>query len=267
MTQDDNQTGLAGVTAGETVNPSEATAKEATAEKDTKAPPTEEVTPAKSEDADAGDDAGDKPRKPSGSARKAERIRELEARIIELEQRAVAPEPAKIPKLEDFPDWDSHQVALAKYAAREAVQEASRTTTESELERARGDLAAEAVRLHQSRVEQARERIPDFDKTLKAYQGPAPSEPLSMMVLESDKSELLALHFATRPELVRELNALPPANAARRIGQIEARLSYPTAKTVSDAPPPVGGLKGAASPSKDAASMSHDELRRMFART
>ena len=37
------------------------------------------------------------------------------------------------------------------------------------------------------------------------------------------------------------------AKRAREIGRIEARLSYPQPKTVSSAPPPIGGVKGGGS--------------------
>jgi hypothetical protein len=266
MIEDDNLTADAGVeTLVEANEPSEGAAK-AASEKDTTSPPTEEGA-AKDETADAGDDAGDKPKKQSGSARKAERIRELEARIAELEHRTKSVEPDAPPKLDDFPDWDTHQVALAKYAAKQAVQEATRSTAETELAEARQAVMREAISAHLEREKEARERIPDYDKKLKSYTGPAPRGDLAALMIESDKSALLAIHLADRPELVRELNNLPPTAAARRIGQIEARLSYSAPKTASNAPPPVGALKGGASASKDPASMSHDELKRMFART
>lgn len=261
MLEDDTLNATAGAEPLATnVEPSEEAAK-AASEKDTTSPPTEEGA-AKEDKADAGDDAGDKPKKQSGSARKAERIRELEARIAELEQRTKTVEPDAPPKLEDFPDWDTHQVALAKYAAKQAVQEATRSTAETELSAAREAIIKEAVTAHQERAKEARDRIPDYDKILASYSGPQPSDVVAGEILTSDKSELLALHFATRPELVRELNNLSPTAAARRIGQIEARLSYPSPKTQSSAPPPVGAVKGGASPQKDPGEMSFDEYRR-----
>lgn len=266
MIEDDNLTAVAGETAGDVVNPSEDAAK-AASEKDITSPPTEEGG-AKEATAEAGEDAGDKPKKLSGSARKAERIRELETRIAELEQRSnAAPEADKPPKFEDFPDWDAYEQARTQHAVKMALKEAGKANAASELDSAKAEFVREAVEAHKMRTAEARQRIPDYDKTLASYAGPAPTDALATMIVESDKSELLALHFASRPELVRELNQMSPTAAARRVGQIEARLSYPTAKTASNAPPPVGALKGGASPTRDPSNMSHDEFKRMFART
>jgi hypothetical protein len=268
MTEDDNLNAIAGEGAGENVQTSEAKAqavadKDETALSDDKSAENEGGEP-------AGEDAGEKPRKQSGSARKAERIRELEAKVAELESRGVKPgDQAAMPKLEDFPDWDSHQAALIKYAAREAIKEAAKATTDEDLQEARKSLFQEQLDSHNLRMAEARQRIPDYDKALAEYRdkgNPAPTFAVEAIVLESDKSELLAYHFATRPELVRELNRMNPIAAARRIGQIESRLSYAQPKKQTDAPPPVSGLRGGASPSKDPATMGHDEFKAMFAR-
>jgi hypothetical protein len=45
-----------------------------------------------------------------------------------------------------------------------------------------------------------------------------------MAVLEQDNSEALAIHFARNPEVLEELNQLPPAAAVSRVGRIAAQL-------------------------------------------
>lgn len=261
MTEDDNLNGVAGEPAGDNVEASEATATEA--KKDETTPPAQVETDGK---ASAGEPAGEEPKKPSGSARKAERIRELEARLAELEARAAKPaEQTAPPKLDDFPDWDTHQAALIEYAARKALAETSRTAAAEELSSVREETLREQLSAHEARVADARQRIPDYDKKLAEFRtaGHAPpTQEVVAMLIESDKSELLAYHLATRPDLVRELNRMPLPSAARRIGQIEARLSYPSPKTQSEAPPPMAGLRGGASPNKPLAEMSYEEYRR-----
>lgn len=260
MLEDDNLNPVAGEPAGDVTNPSEEAAA-AAPEKDTKATPTEEGAGEK-DTPDAGEDAGEK--RKSGSARKTERIRELEAKLAELEQRVKAPEPEAPPKLEDYPDWDAHQRAVARFEARQEYREQSQQQAKSELTEARQAMLRETVEAHQSRVIEARERIPDFDKTLKAFRDAGhqpPSPEVYSFILESEKSPLLEVHLATRPELVRELNNLNPVAAARRIGQIEARLSYPAPKTQSAAPAPMGAVKGGASPQKDPSSLSYAEFK------
>jgi hypothetical protein len=59
-------------------------------------------------------------------------------------------------------------------------------------------------------------------------------------VLTSEKGPELALHLANNPEIMRELNSLPPLVAARKLGTIEATLSRKVEKkTVSNAPDPL----------------------------
>src|SRR5215218_1111730 len=200
---------------------------------------------------DEGDDAkgeedGDKPANLSRSQLMRRQVEALRAENAELARRLTGGQkdaPAA-PKFEDFQgDYDAYDAARIKWAATEAIREASRSHDEERLERSTTELRAETLREFQASQESARKALPDFDTVVgKASMQIAPH--LGQAIIESDKSGLLQYHLATRPDLVHELNNSSPIEVARRIGRLEARLSLPTPKKTTQAPPPPAAVKG-----------------------
>lgn len=258
MQEDDNLTAVAGADEQPATieNPSEAKAAEATpkpeAEKDSAEPRDEQgdAGEGKDDDADAaGDEAGGK--RKSGAARSRETIQKLKDHITYLESRSAgnSGEADKAPRLEDFSDFDAFENAKAAFAVRQAIKSERQSVQEEELKSARAEQARELLRSHGERAAEARKHFDDYDKTVTSFDWANNcAQHVADLALESDKSELLQYHFASKPEVLRELNRLSPTAAARRIGQIEARLFYPKPKTETKAPPPVGGLSGGSSP-------------------
>lgn len=247
---------------------SEATAKAneaaANANKDETASPD---TGAKDEGDAGGDEpAGEKKSKP-GSVKLKEKVQRLEREIEDLRSRQTGTTTENIPKLEDFDfDYDKFEVAKAVYVAKQVAEQTKAQTTEERVGSLENERAAAIIGAHEARIAEAKDRIPEFDKVI-ASAGKIPATPdLNRAVLESDKSALLLHHLSSRPQEVAELNQMTPVQLARRIGQIEARLSYPTARTQSNAPPPVGGLRGGSAPNFDPATASHEDMKALFAR-
>ncbi len=59
-------------------------------------------------------------------------------------------------------------------------------------------------------------------------------------VLTSEKGPELAIHLANNPDVMRDINTLPPLVAARKLGSLEAKLSGEVKKkTVSKTPEPL----------------------------
>lgn len=249
MTEVDPQGQEAGASVlAEKVETSEASAtldtlvsKDASAEKDSTA--TTETTGASEESADAGD-AGEEPKRKTGSARKSEEIASLRAEVERLRGQVANAPVDKPPALADFDDYDKYEMAKLEYAAKRAVSDSRRADASMRLKDVEQQHIAALARDHQSRVAEARVKIADYDKVFKEYYGPSPSPSLDLAIVESDKSELLTYHLAKRPELVRALNAMTPVHAARELGRLEAKLSYPAQRTETKAPPPVAALKG-----------------------
>lgn len=238
-------------------------------------------TPAKAETAaegdtqseDAGSNAGSEGRKP-GSVRSRERVRSLEAQVLQLrrELETERGEKLKAPTLEQF-EYDSDKFDAAK--AEFQAEVTARRVRQALVEDRAGSLEAERFQAiqddHLARIQEARAKITDYDEVLKKgseirFPDQESQQRLNSAIIESEKSDLLLYHLASRPEVALELSQMSPVQMARRIGQIEARLSYPNARTETKAPPPVSGLRGGAVPSKDPDSMSHEDFKRMFSR-
>jgi len=267
MNEDDNLNPDSGAEVLENGKPSEVTAKaaaEATTNKDETASPD---TGAKDErDAGGDEPAGERKSKP-GSAKLKEKVQRLEAEIAQLRSAKPAAEPAAIPKLEDFEfDTDRYEAAKAVYAAQQVAERIQAKAAEDRVGSLENERAAAILGAHEARIAEAKERLPEFDAALAKAKAIPVTQDVNRAVLESDKSALLLHHLSSRPDEVAALNQMTPVQLARRIGQIEARLSYPTARTQSNAPPPVGGLRGGSAPNFDPATASHEEMKALFAR-
>lgn len=95
----------------------------------------------------------------------------------------------------------------------------------------------------------ARERMPDFDAVVTPqtpiHQNAAP------FIVESDKGAELAYYLGKNPDVAMSLYQkfeTAPAQALIELGRLEARLSSPPPKPVSQAPKPAPMLQGSASP-------------------
>jgi len=60
----------------------------------------------------------------------------------------------------------------------------------------------------------------------------------------SEQGPQILYHLGKNPEEAMRIARLPPAHAALEIGRLEAKLSLPQAKTVTQAPPPIRPLSG-----------------------
>lgn len=223
---------------------------------------------------DDGEDDGDpsKPRRPSRSQRYKRTIELMGAELDELRRRVPPERPQQDagkptaqegdeapPKEGDFNgDYLAFERALNAFNVRKAARDAVR----SEAERERGERAAardaernrEVYLGHMERVEEARERIPDFDTTLKAAGDLRVRPEVERELVESDKSALLLLHLAKNPDKARELNQLSGRELARAIGRLEGQVRMPATKKATEAPPPVAPLNGSSAPAFDPAA-------------
>jgi chaperonin cofactor prefoldin len=142
------------------------------------------------------------------------------------------------PKFEAFAgDYEAFETARIEWAARKTVREQQRVLDTQRERAVETEVQAEVLREFQSQQNEARKALKDFDQVLAKGTAPV-ARHVGELVIESDKAALLQYHLAQRPDLVAELNSLSPRDAARRIGRLEARLSLPTPKTATKAPPP-----------------------------
>jgi hypothetical protein len=217
------------------------------------------------------DDTGDKPRKRSQSQRYRDRIARLSAEL-EAERRRANPPAAPAgdddlvePRQADFADdYLAYDRALRDYQIRRALRDERRRDAEIE---ARADAATamrERLAGYHERLAALKERIPDFDDTLRAAAGIEVRDDVRDLILGSSKGPLLAYYLARNPDALDDINRLPPIEAARRIGNLEARIRGANPVSATNAKAPVTPPRGGASAPRalDPERMSHAEYRK-----
>jgi hypothetical protein len=226
-------------------------------------------------------EAGERQRPRSRSARYRERITRLERENEELRRGTPArqaPVAAKdddddkdlvAPKETDYPDdYLAYQNALNEYRTRKAVREENRRLAKRNADATATADAAAALRERRAgfaaRLDQVKDRIPDYEKVVKSGATLPIRDDVRDAVLESTKGPLLTYYLLKNPEVLDEINHMSPAAAARKIGNLEARLRLPQPKTSTKAPPPKPALKGGGGSAKnlDPATMSNEEYRK-----
>jgi hypothetical protein len=217
------------------------------------------------EDEDEGEQP--KPKKPSGSERLKRRISALEAQLAQQDRRppaagdekalasAVEAEIGAPPKESEFPDWFAYERALTAYETEKRIVSRELKGRAAQAEQATRARVAELVEDHNDRLEELERRLPGSRAKLAAVDGVPVARHVEHLILESEKSAHLALHFAEHPEKLAALNRLPPVAAARELGRLESRLSLPKPRTETKAPAPIRSPKGGAAPSSPDADL------------
>lgn len=195
----------------------------------------------------------------------AERAEARRLKIIE------AGKTEKPPVETDFSDY-------AEYVAAKAVWTAEQRTTQRQAE-AYGEEAdaarqqAETIKAqeqqiaHQQwadKVSDAKSRYADFDAVALSNDVPITPQ-VAEMLMASDKGADLAYHLGKHKAVAAEIAALSrtsPVQAAWALGRIEATLSLPAPRTVSQTPDPIAPSRGKASAQPDPAKMSMEEYAR-----
>lgn len=224
-----------------------------------------------SEDENEGNDDDKPKRRRTGSERLKRRIASLEAELRNRTSvpaagdeaaisRAVEERIGKPPKQEDYTDYLEYERAATAYeldkrqATREVRSEASQAHARQE------EHFQDLVADHKDRLNALEKVLPGARKTIQSLNQEI-SPGVGTLILESEKSALIAFHLAKNPEKLAELNGMSERAAAREIGRLEARLSLPKPKTSTSAPPPVTPPRGSAAPAKDPSKMSPAEYR------
>ena len=82
------------------------------------------------------------------------------------------------------------------------------------------------------------------------------------VIASSDKGPEVLYHLGNNPQEAERIAQLPPTHAALEIGRLEAKISLPKAKTVSEAPPPINAINGGGeSPAIDPDKMTPEQFR------
>lgn len=205
------------------------------------------------------EDDAERPRNRSGLQRMKSRLAQAEAELAQLRGQPkaagvdvdamIAKRLGEPPKESDYNgDYLAFSEDMQAYKAAKFIEKAN-VSREIEQDRAKADiLRREAQYDHEERIKAAEQRIPDFAQVIRNAKDVRISDQVSELIVESDKSAELLYTLAKNPDIADELNGLSPIQAAKRLGQIEARLTTPQPKKATGAQAPNTAVRGGAAP-------------------
>lgn len=197
-------------------------------------------------------------RKISAQAGVIERIeterQELRRQLESLQKSKATDTP---PNPSEFANGEWDPAYIAKLSAHESLKAVRAQLDEREQREATERQKQAATSAHQRLEESAakvRERLPDFDETLKAFLddgGEFAPHVQAAVSASGERAAIVAYNLAKDPELVERLNAMPREEALMEIGELRAKARLPEPRTQTKAPAPITALKGGAAPGTD----------------
>jgi hypothetical protein len=191
-----------------------------------------------------------------------QKVADAEARAARIRDAGKSSAP---PTEKDFPDYVEYVAARAVWAQEQRLTErdAGFVTEEAEQARRQADMLAEqekrVIEAHwRAQMQEAKGRYADFDAVVTNPNVPIPTG-LAEIIMAADNAADVAYHVASQPKLAAELARLPPIEAARAIGRIEATVSLPKPRTQTTAPAPIAPVKAGAGARPDPSRMSYAE--------
>lgn len=165
---------------------------------------------------------------------------ELRQKFAPPQQPQHAQGPAQSPKPEDFNgDYDAYQAAVIDFRVQQGISQYAQQQQRQEQVRQYQDRAAKADMNFTKKLTEAAAKDPTVIAVLQA--APALRPDLQVNLGEYPEPVALAKHLATNPELVFEMNNLPPDLAVQRMWMIGQSLagSKTQPASASKAPPPI----------------------------
>jgi hypothetical protein len=227
-----------------------------------KAPPSTEPTPdvpaekpdeeAKAEDTAEAKTEEEVPKKSSGYARLKARHQALLAQLESL--KTPQPQAEREPKPEDFNgDYLAYEKAAVAHAARQAIREGLSEARQQDFKVREAESRQETIQDFFERTEEAKSTLKDFDSaidTMYGQLGPLPNV-LRDKIAEADNGPQILYYLAKNPGVARDLYNSGPLDAVYEIGKLDQRMSVPSARKSTKAPPPITSPSGGAAPPRD----------------
>lgn len=211
-----------------------------------------------------------KPAKRGGFQKKIERLtREVAERdrLIQLlannttkGQAKDQPAPSQVdsdapPKADDFDSYEDYITAKARHTVQQELKRDAAERQKQEGEAKFNEVQTQFA----GRLEKASEVYADFDDAMENLQG-LPAHPMvATALMQSEKGVDVLYWLGTNPEEAARIHKMHPLAQVREIGRIEATLSQPAARKVTQAKAPPTTLKGGGTAKKDPNAMSMDE--------
>jgi hypothetical protein len=189
--------------------------------------------------------------------RMAERERDALRAELERErqsrQAVATPPPDQPPAPEQFGyDLAKWQQETAKYYADAAARSVDARYREQELQRTR----QETGRQFEQKARAFQAETPDYEDRVQF------SPEVIDVIANSDHGPALAYHLATHLDEADRIARMSPHLAAVQLGRLEAQVSAPKRKPVTQAPPPAPTLSGGSTaPRGIRAGMSYEQYK------
>lgn len=257
--------------------PAELTEAKAPADEAAKPQDTAEAKPAQDPAQDSAakspDEAAktdDKPEKDKPRSTVQQRIDELTRGKRDAERRAsqaladLQRAQARLQERESKIDPNDFQ-ATENFRVEKAVAQGRIEDSVVEAERQIAEVAARRSEVFLAKVEAAREAVPDIEQKLKAFASVPVTEFGASFIAESAAAVHMAAHLADHPAEAARIARMPEGQQGIELARLEAKLSAPPVRRITQAPTPVPTLGGSRSPAvKDTADMSVSELSAML---
>lgn len=176
--------------------------------------------------------------------------REAEALRARLEALQRAPTPEVDPN-----DYD----AIQRESVRGVFREEQFGQTAQQYEDAVARAQQAQVQAFNAKLDAARDRIPDLDRSLQTFYQLPVSEHAGEIIAESERAAEIAHYLANNPREALDIYQMSPAQQGRALARIEQRVTVPARKTTA-APPPPPSVTGPGSPRERSPSeMSAEE--------
>lgn len=155
--------------------------------------------------------------------------------------------------------------AVEQFRVEKAVAEGRYDDTAAEARRALDEAARSRAETFYTKVEAARASDPSIDQKLQQFSNVPVTEFSASFIAESEKAVEIAAQLGSNPDLARRIASLPEGQQGAELARLEAKLSAPPVKRVTQAPTPVPTLGGSRSPAvKDPSDMSVSEIAGML---
>lgn len=196
--------------------------------------------------------------------REAERRAQfLEQRLAQVESQQQHNQPRnqndRPPSLQEFESVEDWGAAVAEYSARQALSQAEQRLQQRDQHHSQQQLAQQ----FQAKEAAYAATHPDYlDRVAEMTSAIQFHPEVLSAIAQSDHGPDVAHHLAQHLDVADRLSRMSPVAAAVEIGRIEARLSTPKPKPVTQTPAPVPTLSGSSVVSKDLGAMSYEDYKR-----
>src|SRR5581483_10803635 len=140
-------------------------------------------------------------------------------------QAVAQPEAPKVPKREDFENYEDYLVEKAKFEARQVSKEERESADKAAREKTVSEQRQKTEREFKKRAEEVMKDIPDFAEAIESAEDVMISAPMGEAIQESPVGPRILYHLVQNPDEADRIAGLSSAAAqAREIGKLEAKI-------------------------------------------